>query len=469
MSQSRNSAARISPLEAPRTLGAALRLPGRRPTSLHVRLLAGTLALVGVFWLILSIVAWQSAVSEAEQLFDDELEQTATLLAGLAGHEAHEPEGDLPKLPFVANVAFQIWDNGVRLTLRSETAPATRLSPVDKGFSDVGDWRVFSLWDEGEKNLVQVAESRQARFAVSRVLARHLLVPIAIALPMLALSLVVLIRTSLAPVSRLADSIGRRSPDRLDEIPSADAPRELLPVLGRLNELFARVDESLLRERRFTADAAHELRTPLAAMRTHAQVARGGQSGAERDAALDSVVTAVDRASHLVNQLLIMARLDAEAMAGRFSVCDLRSHATEVLAMEANTAVTRSVVIELAEGPPVKIWFEPTLLAVLIRNLVDNAIRYSPPGGRVRIKVAASFAGEAVLEVSDEGPGIAPEQRQRVLDRFYRIAGTKDTGAGLGLAIVARIVEVAAGRLELDDNPDGKGLRVRVTFPQTSA
>lgn len=441
----------------------------RRPSSLHLRLLAGTLTLVGAFWLILSIVAWQSAVGEAEQLFDSELAQTASLLAGLAGHESHELEADLPKPPFVADVAFQIWDNGTRLALRSDTAPATRLSGVDKGFSDVGDWRVYSLWDDGEKNLVQVAESRQARFAVSRVLARHLMVPIAIALPLLALSLVLLIRSSLAPVSRLADSIASRSPDRLDEISTADAPRELVPVLGRLNDLLAQVDESLLRERRFTSDAAHELRTPLAAMRAHAQVARADQAEAERNIALDSVITAVDRASHLVDQLLIMARLDAEALAGRFTVCDVHAQAADVMALAANAALAKSINLELAEGPPVKIWFEPTLLAVLLRNLIDNAVRYSPPGGQVRVEIGNSFAGEAVLEVADQGPGIPHAQRRRVLDRFYRLADNRETGAGLGLAIVARIVEIAAGKLDLADNANGKGLRVRVSFPQASA
>jgi two-component system sensor histidine kinase QseC len=440
----------------------------KRPASLHARLLAGTLALVGAFWLVLSVVAWQSALTEAEEMFDNELAQTASLLAGLAGHEAHELEADLPKPPFVADVAFQIWDNGTRLALRSDTAPATRLSAVERGFSNVGDWRVFSLWDDGERNLVQVAESRQSRLALSRVLARHLMVPIAIALPLLALSLIALIRLSLAPLARLADTIGSRSPDRLDEIASANAPRELLPVLGRLNDLFAQVGESLQRERRFTADAAHELRTPLAAMRAHAQVARGGQGG-ERDVALDSVIMAVDRAGHLVNQLLIMARLDAETLAGHFSVCDLRAQAAETLALEANTAFAKSVSLELTEGPPVKVWFEPTLLAVLVRNLVDNAVRYSPAGSSVHVDVGTSYAGEAVLEVTDQGPGIAPEQRQRALDRFYRVAGSRESGVGLGLAIVARIVALAGGTLDLRDNPDGNGLKVRVCFPQTSA
>jgi two-component system sensor histidine kinase QseC len=441
----------------------------RRPASLHVRLLAGTLVLVGIFWLILSIIAWQSAVSEAEHLFDDELAQTASLLAGLAGHESHELEADLPKPPYVADVAFQIWDNGTRLALRSETAPTTRLSPVDKGFSDQDDWRVYSLWDDDEKNLIQVAESRQERFAVSRVLARHLMTPIAIALPMLALALVFLIKSSLAPLSHLADSIGSRSPERLEHIPFAEAPSELVPILDRLNLLLSRVEDSLWRERRFTADAAHELRNPLAAMRVHAQVARASQNSDERAVALDSVVAAIDRTSHLIDQLLTLARLDAENLAGRFSVCDLHHHAVDILAVEANAALAKSVSLELVNAPTAAVHFEPTLLAVMLRNLVDNAVRYSPAGGRVRVLAGALPSGESVIEVTDEGPGIAPEKRERVFDRFYRIPGSVETGSGLGLAIVARIVELAGAKLELADNPDGPGLCVRVRFPPIPA
>ena len=441
----------------------------KRPGSLQFRLLAGTLALVGVFWLVLSIIAWQSAVSEAEEMFDNDLAQTASLLAGLAGHEAHELEADLPKPPYVADVAFQIWDNGTRLALRSETAPATRLSPVDAGFSDQGDWRVYSLWDEDEKNLVQVAESRQGRFAVSRVLARHLMTPIAIALPLLALALVALIRSSLAPLSHLADSIGSRSPQRLEHIPVEQAPGELQPILAQLNLLLSRVEDSLWRERRLTADAAHELRNPLAAMRVHAQVALASQTAGERDMALDSVIAAIDRISHLIDQLLTLARLDTETLAAHFSRCDLRALAADVLAIEANTALTKTVNLELAIGSAAEVRFEPTLLAVLLRNLIDNAIRYSPPGGLVRVRTETSASGEATVEVSDQGPGIGPEKRQRVLDRFYRIPGTVETGSGLGLAIVARIVELAGARLELADNPEGKGLLARVAFPAPAA
>jgi two-component system sensor histidine kinase QseC len=431
--------------------------------SLRLRLLAGTLAIVATFWLTLSAVAWHEAMDETTKLLDDNLAQAGQLLAAIAGHESHEMKPDMPKPMYHGAVAFQIWEDGKRLSLRSHSAPKTRLSPVEIGFSDQGDWRVYSLWDDEEGNLVQVAESHQARAELSEGIAAHLLIPIAVALPLLAIALVLTVRSTLAPLSSLADSIGHRSPEYLDHIPVGDAPSEMLPILDQLNSLLLRVGTSLTQERRFTADAAHELRTPLAAMRTHAQVARASQTCGERDAALANVVAATDRAAHLIEQLLTLARLDAASLVRQFRPCDLHALAADVLAQETATAVNKSVDIELAEGPPVQIVSEPTLLAVLLRNLVDNAIRYTPPGGKVKV-VATPSGGGATLEVIDNGPGIAAEDRGRVLDRFYRLAGSRETGSGLGLAIVARISELIGARLELTDTPDRIGLRVRVSF-----
>ena len=435
--------------------------------SLQLRLLAGTLAVVAVFWMALSLVAWNEALVETARLLDENLADTGQLLAALAGHESHEMEAHLPNPPESPDVAFQIWEGGTHLSLQSATAPATRLSPVERGFSDQGDWRVYSLWDDGEQNLVQIAELQTSRFEMSRRLAIRLLVPIAVALPLLCIALVLLVRSTLAPLSTLAHSIGSRSPEFLEQIPLGDAPSETRPILEQLNLLLRRVSDSLVHERRFTADAAHELRTPLAAVRTHAQVARASQGIGERDAALDGVIAGTDRAAHLIEQLLTLARLDASALPDIFRSCDLRVLAADVLALEAALAFDKSIDIELVAGDPVCIESEPTLLAVLLRNLIDNAIRYTQPGGKVT--VALRFAsGVAVIEVADNGPGIPAGERSRVCNRFVRLVGTGTTGAGLGLSIVSRAVELLGASLELADNPDGRGLCVRVTL-QASA
>jgi len=444
--------------------------------SLQFRLLAGTLASVAAIWVVLSLFAWREARHEAEELFDAHLAQTAVLLAAFAGHDADEIDEHVASHPYMRKVAFQIWRGGSQLLVHSGSAPQTRLSPVERGFSDAAGWRVYSLWDDRGRHLIQVAEALQARQEVSRQLAEHLLTPLVIALPLLALALALLIRRSLRPLAQLAEDISRRDATRLDPIASADAPSEIKPVLDRLNQLFARVETSLAQERRFTADAAHELRTPLAAMRTHAQVAQGAGNAAERATALASVIEATDRATHLIEQLLTLARLDAASAGNTFIPCDLRQLAATAMAAAAPAAVARGVELTLAEGVAVSIRGDATLLGVLLRNLLDNAVRYShsnpgstggnPPSGTgVTATVAAGNDGRPVIEIVDQGPGIPSAERERVRDRFYRIAGSGASGSGLGLSIAARIAELHGAQLELADGPDSRGLMVRLIFP----
>lgn len=441
--------------------------PAHSP-SLQLRLLSGTLAAVATIWIVLSLVAWREAVHEAEELFDAHLAQTAAMLAGFVGNTPEEIGEHLPAHRYTRRVAFQVWDAGGRLLAHSQNASAQRLSPADAGFSDVAidgqDWRVYSLRDETQNQLIQVAEAQEARRSVSRELAAHLLAPLAIALPLLALALIMLIRNTLAPLARLAESIGQRSPERLDAIPLADVPRELHPIIGRLNDLLDQLCHSLEQERRFTADAAHELRTPLAAMRAHAQVARSSQGGEERERALDCVIEATDRTTHLVEQLLTLTRLDAASLTGRFTACDLRQIAAEALAQVAPDAFAKAIEISLTEGSPLYVHGDATLLGILLRNLVDNAVRYSPVGGLVDVSLATAPGGDIRLEVVDNGPGIPLAERPRVLERFTRIAGTQGGGSGLGLSIVERIVELHHARFELADGPEGKGLCARVVF-----
>ena len=441
--------------------------------SLRMQLLAGTLAIVVVVWLGLSLFAWREAKHEADELFDAHLAQTAALLSTLVGASEHgdteDLEEHLPSHHYARKVAFQVWDKGGKLLVHSSNAPLTHLSSNEDGFADSGaeadGWRVYSLWDKKRERLVQVGEALEARAEIGREMAKNLVLPLAIALPLLALALIMLIRDRLAPLSRMAESIAARSPDRLEAISLEGVPRELHPVLERLNALFARIGVSMEQERRFTADAAHELRTPLAAMRTNAQVALASRADAERDAALANVIAATDRATHLLEQLLMLARLDSAASANGFESCELHALATEAVARAAPAAVDKDVELELQEGAGVMVRGQPTLLAVLMRNLIDNAVRYSPRGGRVRVAVTLDANGDgAALEVTDSGPGIAADERSRVLDRFYRITGSGESGSGLGLSIVTRIAELHGATLELADNADGPGLMARVKF-----
>lgn len=434
--------------------------------SLRARLLAGTLSGVALVWIVLAVGAWLAARHETEELFDAHLAQTAALLAAVAGTEPEEFVEHLPPHHYARKVAVQIWADGKRLIAHSTAAPETRLSPSDDGFSDADGWRVYSLRDVRTGYLIQVAEASDARRAVGRELALHLLAPLALALPLLGMGLVLLIRRSLAPLDSLAGSISQRSPERLDPIALDHVPRELHPILDRLNALLARIGHSMEQERRFTADAAHELRTPLAAMRTHAQVAQGSRDADERAQALANVIAATDRATHLVEQLLMLARLDANDVARRFTRCDLRAIAASAIAQMVPTALTRAIDFNFSESDAApSVNGDATLLGVALRNLLDNAVRYSPAGSQIDVGIDTDSDGRPRLTVSDRGPGIPAAERQNVLDRFYRIVGNEAPGTGLGLAIVVRIADLHGAQLSLDDGPLGKGLTATLRFP----
>lgn len=449
---------------------AKLRRPGSG--SLQLQLLAGTLTFVGAVWVVLSVVAWREAESEAEELFDAHLAQTAALLAVLSSEQSGDLPEELPSHRYARKVAFQVWSDKGKLLARSTTAPREPLTDQAKGFSDRRIdgryWRIYSKRDEHHHHRILVAETYEARNAVGKELAKHLLTPMIFALPMLALGLVLLMRHRFKPLQRLAGSIGQRSPDRLDPIALSGVPSEVQPIIEQTNRLLQRVSDSIDQERRFTADAAHEIRTPLAVIRTYAQVAVAATEPEERQRALTSMVQASDRATHLLGQLLTMARLDNDALTRNFVTCDLRRIAMDVIAEITPNALEKNVEVMLDEGVPAWIRGEPALLAVLLRNLIDNAIRYSPAGTLVAVTIKAT-EGKIRLTVSDQGPGIPEHERERVLSRFTRLAGNTASGSGLGLSIALRIAQIHGTALVLQDGPGEYGLSVCVTLQAVSA
>jgi len=440
----------------------------RRP-SLRARLLALLLAGVSVAWLVAAALSYLDVRKEVDKLLDAHLAQSAAMLVTNVGGE---PEAiDTEHAPVLhrdtRNVAFQVWEHGKTLRLHSLNAPDQRLSARDEGFSDVEldgkTWRVFSTWTVDRKYLVQVAENRHLRNEIVEDIAEHMLVPLAIALPLLGLLLWLAVTRAVRPLNRLGKDIARRAPDNLSRIDADDAPAEVGPLLDSLNFLFARVSALMESERRFTADAAHELRTPLAAVKAQAQVARAAADDAERQRALDNVIAGCDRATRLVEQLLTLARLEpAEFQAGR-EPCDLAGIAREVVALLVPFALAKGVEIELDAPAPVEVSGTPELLRVLVRNLVDNAVRYSPRQGLVRVGVS-SREGESRLSVINTGPGVPAEERAQLGRRFHRLLGTGESGSGLGLSIVKRIAELHRASVEFGEGENGRGLRVSVDF-----
>jgi two-component system sensor histidine kinase QseC len=454
--------------------------------SLRWRILVGVLLAVTVAWITVGIIAYREARHEAEALLDAHLAQSATLLFTFLGDEAHDLDAHLPRHRYDNKVAFQIWEGESVLLTHSAGAPATRLSMTSEGFSDVEvegkSWRVFSTWDPKHHHLVQVADAMRSRDHVSDEVAWHLLIPLLFGLPLLGLALGAFVVVAFRPLEQLADSIAAQAPERLQPIALSTAPREITPILERLNLLFERVTRTQEEERRFTADAAHELRTPLAVMQTHAEVASAAIDEATRRHALDNLVSGSRRAARLLDQLLTLARLDAQSALPGSAPCDLHALLIETVALLVPAAIQKGVEVEVEElegvqevekitgnanddSQKIMLAGSPLLLQVLIRNLVDNAIRYTPPGGSVQIGLQRAVAGRVCLHVSDSGPGIPAEKRSEVLARFRRLDESGEEGHGLGLSIVARIAALHDAKFRLESAPILGGLAAWVDFP----
>ncbi len=248
-----------------------------------------------------------------------------------------------------------------------------------------------------------------------------------------------------------------------------EIPIEIKPLVAELNELFIRLKLAFDRNKRFAADAAHELRTPLAALKTHAQVALKADNDTDRNKALQSVIESVDRSSHVVAQLLTLSRLGEEERLLDLKPLDLHKLATEMMAYLAPHAIEKDIEIELAPSPDDPIIMGSDIaLGILIRNVVDNAIRYTPERGEVKVAIIET-GNEIILRVTDTGTGIPPELRERVFERFYRILGTKASGSGLGLAIVSQISKLHNATISLSTPPNGTGLQFDVAFPRHHA
>jgi len=297
-------------------------------------------------------------------------------------------------------------------------------------------------------------EARHARDEMVEALGESLAWPLAAAVPALALAIWLGVGAGLRPLRELRRELARRGPGDLARLNAAQAPVEIEPLVAELNRLFGRIDDALGRERRLTADAAHELRTPLAVLSTQAQVARRASSDAARNEALDALVAGAERAARLVEQMLTLARLESGQGAGTLQHAELRELVRAVLAEAAPRALGKRLDIALEDGPAVAVDCHAALIAVLVRNLVDNAVRYTPPGGRVRVAVGGD-SRLARLEVSDNGPGVP-----------HRLPGAEESGSGLGLSIVLRIAELHRGRVRFAAGGGGTGLVVTVELPR---
>ena len=454
-------------------------------TSIRLRLLLLFLGLTLVVWLTTVASTYLQTSHEVEEIYDAHLSQSAEELLTFAAHEYAEqtqaPQGTGPdgerlqqeiqqlarhhsQDEYAPYLSFRVW---VQQDLLLHSADALRETPPGAdGFSErrteQGPWRVFTLRDPVNGFTVEVAEQYDLRRKIIDEVARASVYPALITFPLLALVAWVAVGSGLAPLRQLANQMRHRSPESMAPVSMERTPDEVKPLVSALNRLLVRLGATLERERRFTADASHELRTPLASLKVQAQVARRTDDPDTRQRALGQIVEGVDRAHRLVEQLLTIARLDPAQTDATRARMDLNRVSAEVVAQLAPEAMRKSIELGLTEGEVGEVQGRADVIAILLRNLIDNAVRYTPAGGRVEVRVS-DRDGDVCLEVADSGPGIPPHERERVFDRFYRGLGHGQTGCGLGLSIVQRIAELHRIRLRLDDSPFG-GLSVFVGF-----
>ena len=441
-------------------------LRGLLPRSLRMRLLVFLLAAIVLAGAVQGVLAYRSALDEADALFDYHMQQTALALRSGLPVDA---QGLGPGLdPEDENHEFivQVWTNeGLRIFESAVGAALPQIAVL--GFTNVqargGTYRVFSM--QTRSQVIQVAQNMAVRQGMARSLALRTLAPLAFMAPLLVLAVWWGVSRSLAPVERVRRQLAQRQADDLSPVSDAQLPDEVQPLVSELNLLFERVQRAFEAQEHFVADAAHELRSPLAALRLQLQGLQRAGDDAARAQAIERLSAGIDRATRLVEQLLTLARQESGSTATE--PVDLRAIAQLALADVAPAAQARSMDVGLLDSEaatvPVIVRGNAEALRMLVRNLLDNAIKYTPTGGQVDVQVGTDH-GRVLLTVEDSGPGIAPEHRERVMQRFMRETAEGAPGSGLGLAIVQAIAQRHGVAVVLDGSPRLGGLRVTLRF-----
>jgi len=451
------------------------------PYSLRRRLVWLLTSLVAVIWLLSAWVVYQRAHHEADALLDAQLTQVGdTLLAIVAGGEVEHFVEELHERgrAYPVPIAFEVWHakHGQMQRLVTSTGHGGFESKVVLGFSEHpyqdARWRFYAVQDADAEYQVVVGQAHASRENLAREIGLSLLIPAAFALPLMALAVWGGVGRSLRPVDALARQVGALDAQALAPLgESPTLPGEIAPLRAALNALIRRVTEAFENERRFTADAAHELRTPLAALKVQAQVALRAQTAGSQQHALAQVIAGVDRMTHLVEQLLTLARVDPASQGSAPAPLDPAEIIAAVCAdlLPQAQRQAQSLVVDAAPGCRVAV--TAAWLRIALRNLVDNALRYAGEGARIEVRLARSGSTGA-LTVADDGPGVAPALRSQLSARFVR-GEVEAEGCGLGLSIVARIAALSHAQLELGDGlpraDGGHGLSVTLRFSEAAA
>ncbi len=458
------------------------------PSSLRARLRWLILGVLVVVLVPLAVLSFKRTFEEVKELSDGRLAQASQTLEVLIGHAgidalSAQPIDDMvvagndkpvkglePEHTYESEVGFQVFAKGGRLLL--QTANLRGLAPPRPGapaFADVHHggyrWRVYVLTDSVDNVVIRSAERYDSRDDILRALWLDHGLPLLIGLPLLALLVGWAVKRGLRPLDALATALSQREPGSRAPVLLPDAPTELRPLVDALNGQFGRLEDALERERRFSADVAHELRTPLASTMINLESAVLATDSDEAQASLDSAQHCVAALARRVEQLLALAHLESGAASGPRESVDLTLVAEDVIEESISLILDRGVGLSFTPpSQPVRVFGYEAALNALLRNLLENALRHVHRNGQVLL-VLAKGVDSASIEVIDDGPGIAQERRDEVFRRFHRETSSRGEGYGLGLSIVQRAAELHDATIELLDSPFGNGLRVRVTLP----
>jgi two-component system, OmpR family, sensor kinase len=426
--------------------------------SLRRRLMWLVLAAIGVVTVLQAATAYRMALREADRMFDYHLEEVARSVHGGMPFAPGDDDSEY---------SVQVWGADGSTIYRSNGRELP--SQAVLGFSDsrVNGIRLRIYTLQTPEHTIQIAQDLDARETRARALAATAVTPVLLLAPLLMLAVGAVIGGSLAPLARMRRQVAARAARDLSPLSAEGVPAEVQPLVAELNALFERVRGTLEAQQHFVADAAHELRSPLTALKLQLQAAERARDEDARHAATLQLGAGIERAIALVEQLLALARQEG-AVEGAGEAVDLEELARQAVSELLPTAHAKQLDLGLASSEPLVLQGNREALHLILRNLLDNAVKYTPAGGRVDIAMGRDAQG-AWLAVEDSGPGVPPADRERVFDRFYRVPGTEAAGSGLGLAIVRTVAERLGAQVRLARSSTLGGARAEVRFPGGSA
>ncbi|MET0155900.1 MAG: ATP-binding protein [Rickettsiales bacterium] len=441
--------------------------------SIRRYLLASLIIALTTGSLLVAVFTYFNAAGEIDELYDKnmvEIAETLKTQMSALNLEEYHVKGTLgPSLKETIKeeqeFLVQVWDkNGTSIYTSHRAIPYPFQEKRGAHQNDFQDksWRTYGA--ETDDFVIQISQPQRARIRYVREVSLNLLFPMLLLIPVVGFLIWVAVGKSLNPLSDISDAITKRSATSLDPIAEESIPVEIRPLVQELNELLVRLNNSLEAQRNFTADAAHQLRTPLTALQLQLANLKRAKTDLERERNASKLQDGIDRATHLVQQLLSLARVEPNAMDAPTTPVNLAAIVHDVVKQHAEMAMQKNIHVGMPQDESVIVPGNTENLCTLLENLISNALRYTPQGGKVNINLYKS-AGNAVIEVQDNGIGIPAADRERIFERFYRVLGTEVEGTGLGLSIAQNIVEQHSGAIRIGEGIDGRGASFTVTLP----